>query len=108
MSTNVARVAYWNIRSISLKKKRSVLNKIDGFTLVELIVALAITSIFLVAISSAVAFSSSSLQYSRAQFSVSSLANKKMESIRAMDFNQIGNVGGNPAGLVPAIETVTM
>ena len=81
---------------------------IRGFTLVELILAIAIVAIMLVAVTSAMVFSFYSTQYARAKVTVTNLANQKIENIRSKSFADIGNVDGNPVGAIPVSETIDM
>lgn len=85
---------------------RKYLNNKKGLTLLEVLLAVLILGIIVVSLAPLLVFSSHSAEYNRAKTEATNLANKKMEEIRALSFNEIGTLGGNPAGNIPQEETV--
>lgn len=80
--------------------KKEDLKKQDGFTMVELVIAL--TLLLLVALSFVPMFVyiSEGSQNNRVRLIALKLASSKIEEIRALPYDQIGTVGGNPAGVI--------
>ncbi|MDZ7838176.1 MAG: type II secretion system protein [Actinomycetota bacterium] len=74
----------------------------DGFTLVEVIVALFIISIItgVVIHSSIMAIDTS--QINRAKTVALNIVNEEIEKIRAMDYQDIGLIGSDPEGILEA------
>ncbi|SHG66440.1 prepilin-type N-terminal cleavage/methylation domain-containing protein [Thermosyntropha lipolytica DSM 11003] len=86
-----------------------ILNRNEkGFTLLEVLLAILILGLIVASLAPVLVFSAQSSEYSRAKIAALNLANKKMEEIRALPFNEIGTEGGNPAGNIPFAETVTV
>lgn len=79
-----------------------------GFTLLEALLSILILGLIVASLAPVLVFSAQSSEYSRAKTAAINLANKKLEEIRALPFNEIGTQGGNPAGNIPLTETVTM
>lgn len=77
-----------------------------GFTLLEVLLSVLILGIIIVSLAPILVFSSHSSEYNRAKTIATNLANRKMEEIRALPFNEIGTIGGNPPGNIPQEESV--
>jgi prepilin-type N-terminal cleavage/methylation domain-containing protein len=88
--------------------KKEDLKKQHGFTMVELVIAL--TLLLLVALSFVPMFVyiSEGSQNNRARLIALKLASSKIEEIRALPYDKIGTVGGDPAGVIPQEETKTI
>ena len=85
---------------------RKYLKKQSGFTLVEMIIA--ITLLLLVALSfiPMFVFISEASQNKRVRLIALKLASSKIEEIRALPYDQVGTVEGNPKGVIPQEEKV--
>lgn len=78
----------------------------NGFSVAELVVAVAILFVVTVSIMGTLSFASTSdVQTTRRQGAVD-LANAKIEAARNLAYDDVGTVGGNPAGVIPSPETV--
>ncbi len=88
--------------------KKEDLKKQHGFTMVELVIAL--TLLLLVALSFVPMFVyiSEGSQNNRARLIALKLASSKIEEIRALPYDKIGTMGGDPAGVIPQEETKTI
>lgn len=81
----------------------------DGFTLIELLMAMSVFSILIVGFSLLFASSLKSFASSRSQTAASQLAGTELEKARAVGWDNLGTVAGNPPGtLVAGPETVTV
>lgn len=78
-----------------------------GFSLIEALVAVSITTILVLAIVELAAFVTRTGAESTRHVVAIGLANERIEEIRALPYSDIGTVGGNPAGTLPANETIT-
>lgn len=87
-------------------QKTKYFGNCQGFTLLEVLLSVLILGIIVASLAPILVFSSHSSEYNRAKALATNLANKKMEEIRALPFNEIGTAGGNPAGSIPQEETV--
>ncbi len=87
-----------NFFQFLFKKYKKYVSSESGFTLVEIIIAF-----FLIAIITAIVIHSSIMavntsKYNKTKTIAISIANEEMEKIRAMDYENIGLVGGTPEG----------
>jgi prepilin-type N-terminal cleavage/methylation domain-containing protein len=76
-------------------------NKLNGFTLIELIVCVAIFAILLAGVVGCFAVVTSAVKAARLQTQISSLATNDMEIVRNMPYSQVGTMEGNPHGPLP-------
>jgi len=74
--------------------------KRQGFTLLEIVVALGIFAIFVVGIYSGIQFVFKLVYNSRIRIIETALLNEQIEGIRNMSFYDVGIVNGSPAGLL--------
>lgn len=79
-----------------------------GFTLVEVLVAVGLVVIVTLGIFGGFRFALELTAEARAQSAALSLASGQMEFIRSLEYDQIGTVGGIPAGPVPQFSTSTL
>ncbi len=98
-------------KNLSFQPITTAKRRARGFTLVEVIVSIAIIGIIVVGLSPVFVFSVQSTQYNRSQLILSNLANQKMELIRAIEFNQIGYTDANvvlnePVGAIQRSENI--
>lgn len=78
----------------------------DGFTIVEVLVALAILLIACVALLQVYAFASVSTNMNATRGHATDLANERIERIRNIAYDSVGTAGGDPAGTIPEVEEV--
>lgn len=79
-----------------------------GFSLVEVIVASALMSLFFGGLMSGVQLMISMIGHSKAEAGARSLAVSKMEYIRSLDYDSVGTVSGIPSGNIPQASTTTL
>jgi type II secretory pathway pseudopilin PulG len=79
-----------------------------GFSLVEVIVVAAISTLIFGTMFASFQFSLELLNNSRAKLSALSLANDRLEFIRSLSYNDVGTLGGIPAGTIPQNSTTTL
>lgn len=75
-------------------------NREQGFTLLEILVGLTILSIFLLAIIPLFVLSAKVLRQSNDKLIAANLANKELEKVRALSYDDVGITGGNPSGVL--------
>ncbi|HBW74247.1 MAG TPA: hypothetical protein DEF59_03220 [Candidatus Magasanikbacteria bacterium] len=78
-----------------------------GFTLIEVVVSIALFAMFAVGVYSAVSYILQSSYVSRVQFQQIEVANEQLELARNLPYDQVGVVGGIPAGVLPQSKTIT-
>lgn len=81
-------------------------HKNSGLTLVEVLVGAAILLIIFVSIFTVVRLGIRLTAQAKARFTATALANQKLEIARNLPYNQVGTVGGIPAGSILETETV--
>src|SRR4051812_9527701 len=79
----------------------------DGFTIVEVVVAMAVFAILATAFAATLSASLRSLALSRARTTAEQLASSQLEEMRRVAYTDLGTVGGNPPGVVTPTKTVT-
>lgn len=77
-------------------------NPSGGFTMVELVIAVAIVGVVAVGALSAVAFAARATQLSSIRNAAINLANQRIEYARNLPYDSMGVVGGEPAGILAA------
>lgn len=85
--------------------KKECLYKQDGFTLVEMIIALTLLLLVALSFIPMFVFISEGSQNNRMRLIALKLASSKIEEIRALPYDQVGTVEGNPTGAIPQEET---
>lgn len=77
-----------------------------GFTLIEVMVGIALFAMFAVGIYSAVSYILQSTYVSRVQFQQIEVANEQLELARNLPYDQVGVTGGIPSGILPQSKIV--
>lgn len=77
----------------------------QGFTFVELIIGVAIIMLFVVGIYNAYYSLYGSILASHSKTVAVDLANEEFELIKNLSYADIGTIGGNPIGVIPASQT---
>ena len=77
-----------------------------GFTFVELIVGVAIFTLFAVGVYNAYSGLYVSILSSHAKTLAVDLANEEFEIVKNLPYQSVGTVGGNPVGLIPLTQSV--
>jgi prepilin-type N-terminal cleavage/methylation domain-containing protein len=90
-----------------LMSLHTVLKKKKGFTLIEILVALGIFTIFAVGIYSGIQFVFKLVYNSRVRILETALLNEQVEGIRNLSFYDVGIVNGSPSGLLERTVTTT-
>lgn len=78
----------------------------NGFTLIEVVVGIALFAMFAVGVYSAVSYILQSSYVSRVQFQQIEVANEQLELARNLPYDHVGVVGGIPSGVLPQSKTV--
>jgi prepilin-type N-terminal cleavage/methylation domain-containing protein len=81
-------------------------NRTRGFTLIEIIVATAVFLVFAMGAYQGFTAIYLAITSTRQKALAADLANAQFEIIRNMPYKQVGTVGGNPSGILPAVQTV--
>lgn len=79
-----------------------------GFSLVEAIIVAAVSTMVFGALFGSVRFALDLVASAQARLSAVSLANDRMESIRALSYNSVGTISGFPAGPIPQTSTTSL
>ncbi|MDR9757900.1 MAG: carboxypeptidase-like regulatory domain-containing protein [Thermoanaerobacterales bacterium] len=85
---------------------RNYLKKQDGFTLVEMLIALTLLLLVALSFIPMFVYISEASQNNRVRLIALKLASSKIEEIRALPYEQVGTIGGNPKGVIPREESV--
>lgn len=97
---------------ISIKNLLFVLagkkNKSDGYTLVEILVAIAIMGIFFVAIFSIFSMVLRNSVISESRITATGLANQQLEMIRNLTYDDVATTEGWPQGDIPSSQVKTL
>lgn len=83
-----------------------IMSQNKGFTLIEIVVAVAIFAIFAVGVYQGYAAIYSAIASARHKALATDLANAKFEIIKNLPYSNVGIVGGKPSGVITAVETV--
>lgn len=79
----------------------------SGFGIVEVIVSMGVFAVLAVAFAMAMSSSLRTFQYTRGKTVGVQIANEALESVRALAYDDIGTIGGNPPGTVePSSQSV--
>lgn len=79
----------------------------QGFTLTEVLVAVALLLLFSVAAIPLFVSNSEGAQSDRVRFVALELASGVLEKARSLPYDQVGVAGGDPAGVFPATEKIS-
>lgn len=79
-----------------------------GFSLVEMVVVAALSTVIFGALFSSFLFSLELISNARARLSALSLANEQMEYFRSLPYDSVGTVSGIPSGVIPQNSTTTL
>lgn len=79
-------------------RKQKIQQNSRGFTLIEIIIGIAIAGILFVAVLSTFSILARGARAAREQTVLASLANNYLEIIRNLPYSQVGTVNGNPSG----------
>lgn len=77
-----------------------------GFTLIEITVSVAIFALVSVGIYGVIIYVYRTVYLSRVQIIATQVANEKLEIARNLSYENLGTVGGVPAGAIPQTETL--
>jgi hypothetical protein len=80
--------------------------KKSGLTLIESLIGISLLLIVFISIFILVQLGIKLTAQSKARISASALANQKLELTRNLSYDQVGTVGGIPAGSIPETETI--
>jgi len=87
---------------MKIKKHKNRHNKSNGFTLIEMLVALAIMGIFFAAIFAIFRVVLTNSAISEARTTAVGLANQQMEMIHNLTYSEVATTGGWPQGDIPS------
>lgn len=79
-----------------------------GFSLVEVIIVAAVSTIIFGALLSSFKYSLELMSNSRAKLSALSVATDRMELFRSLSYDDVGVISGYPAGTIPQNSTTTL
>lgn len=79
-----------------------------GFTLVELIIGVAVFGVIATAFYFSINVVIDTVEISRRRSVATNIANEQMETLRNMPYADIGTLSGNPAGAIPQSQTITV
>jgi len=80
----------------------------DGFSLIEVLVVIAISVLVFVGLFAAFEYSLKLIAQSRAKMTALSLATDRIEYVRSLPYSEVGTVSGIPSGAIPQNRTVTL
>jgi type II secretory pathway pseudopilin PulG len=80
---------------------RRTLASTDGFTVAEMVVAIAILLIIAVGVLGSLAYANASSRMTATREKGLEIANQQLEKARNMPFDDVGTVNGNPGGTIP-------
>jgi type II secretory pathway pseudopilin PulG len=81
-------------------------NKNSGLTLIEVLIGIFLLLMVFISIFILIQLSIKLTNQSKARISATALANQKLELARNLPYNQLGTVGGIPAGSIPETEII--
>ncbi len=82
--------------------------KKSGFTLVEVIIVSALTTLVFGALFSSFQYSLRLINYSRAKLSAMAVATERMEYFRSLPYTDVGTISGIPSGTIAQNSTTTL
>ncbi|KND48573.1 MAG: hypothetical protein AB200_02505 [Parcubacteria bacterium C7867-005] len=81
------------------------MKKQKGFTFIEIVVGVAVFLVFAVGVYQGYTAAYKSIGSSHTKSLAADLANEHFEMIKNMPYSTVGLIGGNPSGLVTAVQT---
>jgi len=81
--------------------------KKNGFTLVEVLIGTTLMLIVFLGIFGLIRLAFKMVGQSKARITATALANQKIELVRNLSYNDVGTIGGIPAGTIPETEDIT-
>ncbi len=81
--------------------------KQKGFTLIEIVVSVAILLVIVMGVYQGYAMLYKALSHNHFKITATDLANEQFELVRNLGYSSVGVVGGTPAGVLPAVQTLT-
>ena len=90
---------------IKHKKIKDLNKKQEGFTLVEVMVALLVVAIISTVVIQGTIMATNTAKINKAKTLCLAKANEEIEKIRLMNYDDIGIIGSNPEGIFPASKT---
>lgn len=91
-----------------MRFKSKALTIRSGFTLIEIVIGLAIFALVMVGFYTLINYGTKILADNRARVDAIALANKRIEMIRNLTYDNVGIIGGIPNGTIPQTEAVTV
>ncbi|MBI2120995.1 MAG: carboxypeptidase regulatory-like domain-containing protein [Parcubacteria group bacterium] len=91
-----------------LFKKKFLLKKYKGFSIIEALLGIFLFTMSFYALYGVLQFSFALVAQNKAQLGAMTLADEQVEYLRSLPFGNIGVVAGNPAGLLPATESISL
>lgn len=95
-------------RAIFGKKSRTAARFCSGFTLVEVIVGIALMLVLFLALFGVLRASLILSTFTKTEAAATELASSQMEYLRGLSYDAIGTAGGIPAGNIPQTATTTV
>lgn len=95
------------INLVTAPRRSSTLNQRNGFTLVEVLLGIVILALISLTLYALMNFTLKVIWESKAKITATALANQKIEMARNLSYQDVGTIGGIPAGIIPATETIT-
>ncbi len=89
------------------RRRRVGVHGDEGFTLIEVLMATVVFAILATAFATSLTASMRSYQASKVRTVAEQLASSQLEDARRLAYDDLGTVGGNPPGLLQALQTVT-
>lgn len=96
---------YLKIRNCTLKI--STVKKHHGFTLMEVVVGIAVFTLIAIGIYSVITQTTKLIHAARARVAATALVNEQIEIIRNLPYASVGTSGGVPPGSLPQTQTLT-
>ncbi|TLM97312.1 MAG: hypothetical protein FDZ75_04780, partial [Actinobacteria bacterium] len=89
----------------AIQRRRARRDGDAGFTIVEIAIATAILLMVVVSVMGTLVFASSAEAMSAKRQTALDLANQRIERAKAMNYADVGVIGGNPPGTIPSEES---
>lgn len=80
----------------------------SGFSFVEVLISIVVLSLIALGLAQGLAMTNAGLGAARVQSVATNLATAEVERVQRLDYEQVGTVGGNPPGTIPALRTETV
>ena len=90
----------------NLRNTKKIIKSDEGFTLIEILIAVFMVSILSVIVIQSVRMALNTSEVNKTKTIAIAIANEKIEKIRAMDYKDIGIIDGDPGGTIES-EVVT-